>query len=113
MEIKEFKYDYIYYKFKSEDNDYLTRQECKNALLFASGLKISKKILPEKISLIDFKILYNKYLYLDFSSIYENLKSGENFQSKVKQYFPNLSNNFILECYNTMCNVNINQIINK
>ena len=113
MEINEFKYDYIYYKFKSEGYEYLTRQECKNALFYASGNKIKKKHLPEKTTLSDFKILYNKYFYIDYISVYENINSAENFHIKVKQYFPNLSNNFISECYNTMSNININQILNK
>lgn len=120
--INVFKADYIFNKFKQEDAEIITLAECKLALLYMFGRKIKKKIFIELLKKKDKYIVYldidefkhlcnailNQHDYVSNYSIlldfYKSISKNSDidiyiFKVNVREYFPNLQNSFIEDCF--------------
>jgi hypothetical protein len=115
--------DLLFEKFKNS-NEYISLKNCKKAFYFVFGkkLKISEFGLEENLDLYNFKQIYYKLKHNESSSInydlifcfYQSILGQDltkesfitfsNFSSKLKQFYPFLSNDFIKEIFCSLDN---------
>jgi hypothetical protein len=121
--IPEFKYDYVFNKFKS-DSDYITLNRCKLAFIYLFGKVVKRKEIYKHFQLEVYRLdefsrlcsVVRSELGVTNASVidefYKSLTDGDImidincFRSRVKKYFPNLPNNIIEECYGQLCQPN-------
>jgi hypothetical protein len=122
LSLPEFKYEYVFTKFKKNE-DSITIPECKLAFIYLFGKIIKKKEIKKHFYEEKTALVLNEFVYLCniikteynvtsatvLNEFYQLLITSDgsiipinSFKLKIKKYFPNLSNNFIEECYNQL-----------